>query len=60
MPTGRRGLVAPQNTFLENIIRRSNSLRRIVHFRAQCKIFVMKCLKLRRRLVTRESKASIN
>jgi potassium voltage-gated channel Eag-related subfamily H protein len=26
MPTGRRGLVAPQNTFLENIIRRSNVL----------------------------------
>ncbi|XP_064555101.1 potassium voltage-gated channel protein eag isoform X9 [Drosophila montana] len=25
MPGGRRGLVAPQNTFLENIIRRSNS-----------------------------------
>ncbi|XP_078001298.1 voltage-gated delayed rectifier potassium channel KCNH1-like [Glandiceps talaboti] len=24
MPTGRRGLVAPQNTFLESIIRRSN------------------------------------
>ena len=27
MPGGRRGLVAPQNTFLENIIRRSNSQR---------------------------------
>ncbi|KAI2805179.1 Potassium voltage-gated channel sub H member 5 [Blomia tropicalis] len=26
MPGGRRGLVAPQNTFLENIIRRYNSL----------------------------------
>ncbi|XP_022243006.1 potassium voltage-gated channel protein eag-like [Limulus polyphemus] len=26
MPVGRRGLVAPQNTFLENIIRRYNSL----------------------------------
>ncbi|XP_049795046.1 potassium voltage-gated channel protein eag-like [Schistocerca nitens] len=25
MPGGRRGLVAPQNTFLENIIRRSSS-----------------------------------
>lgn len=28
MPGGRRGLVAPQNTFLENIIRRSNSQRK--------------------------------
>lgn len=28
MPGGRRGLVAPQNTFLENIIRRYNSLRK--------------------------------
>lgn len=27
MAGGRRGLVAPQNTFLENIIRRSNSQR---------------------------------
>lgn len=27
MPGGRRGLVAPQNTFLENIIRRSSSQR---------------------------------
>ncbi|XP_075724029.1 potassium voltage-gated channel protein ether a go-go [Rhipicephalus microplus] len=26
MPGGRRGLVAPQNTFLENIVRRYNSL----------------------------------
>lgn len=26
MPGGRRGLVAPQNTFLENIIRRYNSI----------------------------------
>ncbi|CAG0879230.1 unnamed protein product [Cyprideis torosa] len=26
MPPGRRGLVAPQNTFLENIIRRSSSM----------------------------------
>ncbi|XP_054721670.1 potassium voltage-gated channel protein eag-like [Uloborus diversus] len=26
MPGGRRGLVAPQNTFLENIIRRYNAL----------------------------------
>jgi potassium voltage-gated channel Eag-related subfamily H protein len=26
MPAGRRGLVAPQNTFLENIIRRSNCM----------------------------------
>ena len=30
MPGGRRGLVAPQNTFLENIIRRSNSQRKWV------------------------------
>lgn len=30
MPGGRRGLVAPQNTFLENIIRRYNSLRKFV------------------------------
>jgi len=28
MPGGRRGLVAPQNTFLENIIRRSSSQRK--------------------------------
>lgn len=28
MPTNRRGLVAPQNTFLEIIIRRYNSLRK--------------------------------
>ena len=27
MPGGRRGLVAPQNTFLENIIRRCNNQR---------------------------------
>jgi hypothetical protein len=27
MAGGRRGLVAPQNTFLENIIRRSNQQR---------------------------------
>nr|KAF6397018.1 hypothetical protein HJG63_009695 [Rousettus aegyptiacus] len=27
MAGGRRGLVAPQNTFLENIVRRSNGLR---------------------------------
>ncbi|XP_020905655.1 potassium voltage-gated channel subfamily H member 5 isoform X2 [Exaiptasia diaphana] len=26
MPVGRRGLVVPQNTFLENIVRRSNGL----------------------------------
>ncbi|XP_032232878.1 potassium voltage-gated channel subfamily H member 1 isoform X2 [Nematostella vectensis] len=26
MPAGRRGLVVPQNTFLENIVRRSNGL----------------------------------
>lgn len=31
MPGGRRGLVAPQNTFLENIIRRSNSQRKFNH-----------------------------
>lgn len=34
MPGGRRGLVAPQNTFLENIIRRYNSLP--VHLNADC------------------------
>lgn len=28
MPGGRRGLVAPQNTFLENIIRRCSSQRK--------------------------------
>ena len=28
MPGTRRGLVAPQNTFLENIIRRSNGQRK--------------------------------
>lgn len=32
MPGGRRGLVAPQNTFLENIIRRSNSQRKYFFF----------------------------
>lgn len=32
MPGGRRGLVAPQNTFLENIIRRSNSQRKYTRF----------------------------
>lgn len=32
MPGGRRGLVAPQNTFLENIIRRSNSQRKYLRF----------------------------
>lgn len=37
MPGGRRGLVAPQNTFLENIIRRSNSQRKY-------KLFVYACL----------------
>lgn len=31
MPGGRRGLVAPQNTFLENIIRRSNSQRKYLN-----------------------------
>lgn len=31
MPGGRRGLVAPQNTFLENIIRRSSSQRESPH-----------------------------
>lgn len=29
MPVGRRGLVVPQNTFLENVIRRSNGLHSI-------------------------------
>lgn len=28
MPVGRRGLVVPQNTFLENVVRRSNGLRK--------------------------------
>ena len=28
MPGGRRGLVAPQNTFLENIIRRCSQQRK--------------------------------
>lgn len=28
MPGGRRGMVVPQNTFLENIVRRSNGLRK--------------------------------
>lgn len=28
MPGGRRGLVAPQNTFLENVIRRYSSQRK--------------------------------
>ena len=32
MAGGRRGLVAPQNTFLENIIRRSQSQRKILGF----------------------------
>lgn len=32
MPGGRRGLVAPQNTFLENIIRRSSSQRQYFSF----------------------------
>lgn len=32
MPGGRRGLVAPQNTFLENIIRRSSSQRELPRF----------------------------
>jgi hypothetical protein len=29
MPVVRRGLVAPQNTFLENIVRRCNGSRKI-------------------------------
>lgn len=29
MPVGRRGLVVPQNTFLENVVRRSNGLHSI-------------------------------
>lgn len=28
MPIGRRGLIVPQNTFLEDVIRRSDSLRK--------------------------------
>ena len=39
MPGGRRGLVAPQNTFLENIIRRSNSQRKwksFIHYVCVC------------------------
>ena len=31
MPGGRRGLVAPQNTFLENIIRRCSQQRKSTH-----------------------------
>lgn len=31
MPVGRRGLVVPQNTFLENVIRRSNGLRKYLN-----------------------------
>ncbi len=31
MPGTRRGLVAPQNTFLENIIRRSNGQRMYIN-----------------------------
>lgn len=31
MPGARRGLVAPQNTFLENIIRRSNGQRKYIN-----------------------------
>lgn len=30
MPGGKRGLVAPQNTFLENIVRRSSGRSRLV------------------------------
>ena len=30
MPGGRRGLVAPQNTFLENIIRRCSQQRELI------------------------------
>lgn len=32
MPAGRRGLVVPQNTFLENVVRRSNGLRKYCCF----------------------------
>ena len=32
MPVGRRGLVVPQNTFLENVVRRSNGLRKYCCF----------------------------
>lgn len=28
MPIGRRGLIVPQNTFLEDVIRRSDGLRK--------------------------------
>ena len=45
MPGGRRGLVAPQNTFLENIIRRSSQQRKYnvkyqlgVYWRLKCSI----------------------
>jgi hypothetical protein len=30
MPGTRRGLVAPQNTFLENIVRRCNGSRKLI------------------------------
>ena len=36
MAGGRRGLVAPQNTFLENIIRRSSQQRKLYFFFWSC------------------------
>lgn len=36
MPGARRGLVAPQNTFLENIIRRSNGQRKCLNLILVC------------------------
>lgn len=37
MPVGRRGLVVPQNTFLENVVRRSNGLRKYSFVVENCK-----------------------
>jgi hypothetical protein len=42
MPGGRRGLVAPQNTFLENIIRRSNSQRKFQFIKLNIEYYVNK------------------
>lgn len=52
MPGGRRGLVAPQNTFLENIIRRSNSQRKYIRFSFLsffCPVFTTQTLRIRLR-----------
>lgn len=49
MPGARRGLVAPQNTFLENIIRRSNGQRKYINNNIviriyRCSFFVCMCV----------------